>query len=71
MSQMVYKAGGNEVIWGIKCSYKIINDDEVEQHLSDGWVDHPHKMLNPAEPEPEKKSTRKKKADNDESNNEV
>ncbi|WP_420285033.1 hypothetical protein, partial [Serratia liquefaciens] len=44
MSQMIYKPGGDTLVWGHRAQVKIIETDELEAHLDEGWVDHPSKL---------------------------
>lgn len=68
MSQMIYKRGGDTLVWGLKAHVKVIEADELEAHLVEGWLDHPSKLF---EPEPEKKPrTTRKKAVKDADTNE-
>jgi hypothetical protein len=41
MSYMLYKTGDKHVIFGRKCTYHVFMDEDVEQAISDGWVEHP------------------------------
>jgi hypothetical protein len=57
-------------VWGRKAQVKIVEADELEAHLADGWLDHPSKLFDVAEPEPEpepepSKKPRKSKAATD------
>ncbi|MGJ0636850.1 hypothetical protein [Xenorhabdus bovienii] len=45
MSHMVYKRGGDELVWGLKAYVKVVEADELEAHLVEGWVDHPSKII--------------------------
>ena len=45
MSQMIYKPGGDTLVWGRKAQVKVIEVDELEAHLADGWVDHPSNII--------------------------
>ncbi|MRT15117.1 hypothetical protein GJV07_22825 [Enterobacteriaceae bacterium RIT711] len=68
MSQMIFRPGNAEKWKGVGYDFKIVGHEEVEGYLEDGWFAHPDDLLNDAEdtePEPEKKS-RKKKAVTDE-----
>lgn len=38
----LYKGGGSELVWGIPCETIVVDADEVEQKLSEGYVMHPH-----------------------------
>lgn len=53
MSQMIYKPGGDTLVWGLKAQVKVVEADELEAHLADGWLDHPSQLFDVAEPEPE------------------
>lgn len=57
MSQMIYKRGGDTLVWGLKAHVKVIEADELEAHLAEGWLDHPSKLF---EPEPVKKQRKGK-----------
>lgn len=66
MSQMIYKHGGDTLVWGRKAQVKVVEADELEAHLADGWLDHPSKLFDVAEPGPEPaKKPRKSKAATD------
>ena len=42
MSTMLYKSGGNTAVWGRNLHTKLVSEDDVEDHVSDGWYLHPH-----------------------------
>lgn len=65
MSQMIYKRGGDTLVWGLRAHVKVIEADELEAHLAEGWLDHPSKLF---EPEPVAKKPRKNKAVTDADN---
>ncbi|ATY01443.1 TPA: hypothetical protein ACK1V4_002517 [Klebsiella aerogenes] len=67
MSQMIYKRGGDTLVWGLRAHVKVIEADELEAHLAEGWLDHPSKLFEP-EPEPVAKKPRKNKAVTDADN---
>ncbi|HBQ7831016.1 hypothetical protein [Klebsiella aerogenes] len=69
MSQMIYKRGGDTLVWGLRAHVKVIEADELEAHLAEGWLDHPSKLfeLEP-ELEPVAKKPRKNKAVTDADN---
>lgn len=68
MSQMIYKHGGEALVWGKKATVKVVDEDEVDEHLEDGWLDHPSKLFDAPEPEQKKKPGPKpKKAETNES----
>lgn len=48
MSVMIYQAGGDTKIWGRKLKTKIVDQDDVAEHLANGWYKHPHDV--PDEP---------------------
>lgn len=48
MSVMIYQAGGDTKIWGRKLKAKIVGQDDVAEHLDNGWYEHPNDV--PAEP---------------------
>ncbi|HDS4020831.1 hypothetical protein [Klebsiella aerogenes] len=69
MSQMIYKRGGDTLVWGLRAHVKVIEADELEAHLAEGWLDHPSKLFEPEpEPEPVAKKPRKNKAVTDADN---
>ena len=41
MITMLYKAGGRELIWGIKCETMVFPDEQVDAMLAAGWVRNP------------------------------
>ena len=53
MLTAIYKLGGNHNVWGVKASIKHVQGDEVADYVEQGWVDHPEKLFETAEPEPE------------------
>lgn len=42
MTVMLYKEGGDTLVWGRKLKTKVVAAHEVEDHLEDGWHVHPH-----------------------------
>jgi len=38
----LYKGGGSVLVWGIPCETIVVDADEVEQKLTEGYVMHPH-----------------------------
>ena len=40
---MLYKADGDVEVWGEMLQTIVVDADEVEGYLADGWVDHPQK----------------------------
>ncbi|STT86319.1 Uncharacterised protein [Klebsiella pneumoniae] len=71
MSQMIYKRGGDTLVWGLRAHVKVIEADELEAHQAEGWLDHPSKLFEPEpepEPEPVAKKPRKNKAVTDADN---
>lgn len=65
MSQMIYKHGGDTLVWGRKAHVKVIEADELEAHQADGWLDHPSKLFEPAPNPAPAKNSRKGKAATD------
>lgn len=59
MSQMIYKHGGDTLVWGLKAHVKVVEAAELEAHLADGWLDHPSQLFDVAEPEPEPEPAKK------------
>ncbi len=47
---MLYKADGDVEVWGEMLQTLVVDADEVEGYLADGWVDHPHKVTQSPEP---------------------
>lgn len=42
---MLYKSGPSKTkVWGREMLTKVVNEHEVSNYLTDGWVDHPHKV---------------------------
>lgn len=60
MKQMLYKPGGNKLIWGIKCEVITVEADEVPEKLKGGWFKSPLDF----DKKPARK-TRKKADDNE------
>lgn len=44
MSQMIYRHGSMKKWKGIGYDWKIIEETELGDHLSDGWCEHPDKL---------------------------
>lgn len=53
---MLYKADGDVEVWGEMLQTLVVDADEVEGYLADGWVDHPHKVA----PEPKTRLSKTK-----------
>lgn len=49
MSQMIYRHGVMKKWKGVGYDWKIIEEHELDDHLSDGWHEHPDNLL-PDEP---------------------
>lgn len=47
---MLYKADGDVEVWGEMLQTIVVDADEVEGYLADGWVDHPRKVAQSPEP---------------------
>ncbi|HGM5338196.1 TPA: hypothetical protein ACKP2J_002637 [Serratia marcescens] len=60
MSQMIYKRGGDTLVWGLRAHVKVIEADELEANLAEGWLVHPSKLFEP-EPEPEPEPVKKQR----------
>lgn len=61
MGQMIYRHGGETLVWGLKVETKVVEPEELDEHLADGWLDHPSQLfekLAEPEPEPEPKATK-------------
>lgn len=43
---MLYKYGGKEDVWGHPMEIKTIDDEELKEHLDDGWSAHPLDAVN-------------------------
>lgn len=50
MSQMLYRAGKQEVIWGFPVDFIVVSPEEVDAMIEDGWVKSPELTVS-AEPE--------------------
>ena len=48
MGVMLYKKGHGTKVWGKDLLTKVVSEGEVEEHLEDGWHEHPHDV--PDEP---------------------
>lgn len=67
MSVMLYRQGKGTRFWGKEYKTVIVRDDEVSEHLNQGWHKHPDEVK-AEKPEQESiKRTRKTKAESDES----
>lgn len=60
MLTAIYKLGGDHNVWGAKASIKHVQSDEVADYVEQGWVDHPEKLFDTQEPEPEDTKPAKK-----------
>jgi len=47
---MLYKPDGDTEVWGMMLQTLVVDADEVEGYLADGWADHPHKVAQSPEP---------------------
>ncbi|MBS3894727.1 hypothetical protein [Serratia marcescens] len=63
MKQMIYKPGGDTLVWGTLAKTQVIESDELDAYLAEGWLDHPSKLFEqPSEPAPKlRKGGRKSK----------
>lgn len=51
MSVMIFQAGGDTHVWGRKLQTKVVESEEVNDHLANGWYSHPNEV--PADSEPD------------------
>lgn len=66
---MLYRLGSKEIIWGTPMDTVIVDWDDVESYLADGWFLHPNEVNSPvvkletiavsADPEPEQDKPRR------------
>jgi len=47
---MLYKPDGDTEVWGMMLQVTVVDADEVEGYLADGWADHPHKVAQSPKP---------------------
>jgi len=47
---MLYKPDGDTEVWGMMLQTTVVDADEVEGYLADGWADHPHKVAQSPKP---------------------
>ncbi|MDR5611102.1 MULTISPECIES: hypothetical protein [unclassified Arsenophonus] len=68
MKKMLYKPNGDVNVWGMMLQTTVVNIDEVEEYLSDGWHLNPNdtKIFTEPEKKPRKYNKRVKNADNGE-----
>lgn len=45
MKKMLYKSDGDVNVWGMKLQITIIDLEELDEYLADGWVEHPNDTL--------------------------
>jgi hypothetical protein len=50
MKTMLYKPDGDVNVWGMWLQITIIDSDELDDYLSDGWVEHPNETLSQKPP---------------------
>lgn len=61
MKTTIYKPGGEHNVWGKKAHVKVVEQEDVAQHLKDGWLEDPAKLIEEDKP----KRGRKPKAETD------
>ncbi|MEB6533274.1 hypothetical protein MXM51_01750 [Pantoea stewartii] len=44
MSVMIFQAGGNTHVWGRKLQTKVVEEDDVNDYLANGWYSHPNEV---------------------------
>lgn len=44
---MLYRLGSKEIIWGTPMDTVVVDWDDVESHLNDGWFLHPNDVKSP------------------------
>lgn len=54
MTTMLYQCPGDEMLWGLKIKTTVVEDDDVDQHLDEGWHKHPFDARDAHEAEKEK-----------------
>ncbi|WP_143101250.1 hypothetical protein [Xenorhabdus koppenhoeferi] len=42
---MLYKSDGDVNVWGMKLQITVIEPEVLDEHLADGWVEHPNDTL--------------------------
>ncbi|MDE9457905.1 hypothetical protein [Xenorhabdus bovienii] len=45
MQKMLYKSDGDVNVWGMKLQITVIEPEVLDEHLADGWVEHPNDTL--------------------------
>lgn len=63
MSTMLYKEGKGTRAWGKQYKTIVVKDDEVQEHLADGWHKHPDDVHAPKAEQTKIKRTRKTNAE--------
>ncbi|MGL5280621.1 MAG: hypothetical protein ACRC8W_02565 [Plesiomonas shigelloides] len=51
MGVMLYRAGTQEVVWGFPVDLTVVEPDDIEEHLSNGWFRSPEETLLPDNPD--------------------
>lgn len=49
-------------MWGVMAHVKVIDSDELSEHINDGWLDHPSKLLHVGDGDARPRKGRKPKA---------
>ncbi|MDC9621071.1 hypothetical protein PSI22_05360 [Xenorhabdus sp. XENO-7] len=47
MQKMLYKSGGDVNVWGMMLQITVIEPEELDEYLADGWVENPMDTLKP------------------------
>ncbi|WFQ80095.1 hypothetical protein PXH59_02630 [Xenorhabdus sp. SF857] len=45
MQKMLYKPNGDVNVWGMQLQVIVIDSDELDNYLAEGWVEHPNETL--------------------------
>ncbi|CDH05438.1 Uncharacterized 7.7 kDa protein in gp5-gp4 intergenic region [Xenorhabdus bovienii str. oregonense] len=45
MQKMLYKPDGEVNVWGMMLQITVIEPEELDEYLADGWVEHPNDTL--------------------------
>jgi len=67
MGVMLYRHGKGTRVWGKEFKTVIVRDDEVAEHIKQGWYEHPDEVMAEKPEQGPIKRTRKPKAESDES----
>lgn len=70
MSTMLYKQGLGTKVWGKEYKTIVVKDEDISEHLKDGWYKHPDEVPDTKAETKKNTRTRTNKAESDEHNNE-